>query len=97
MLFAKGLLRLNLRGGDAFSFTSFSGHRPAQRELARTELTGPMQGAIPTQSHNPLSLASPPGSMSPTLFEQWFGFFYIPHEQISESAVRRDLQFFVLI
>ena len=34
-------------------FTSFSGHRPAQREWARTRLIGPMQGAIPTQSHNP--------------------------------------------
>ena len=37
----------------SFSFTSFSGHRPAQREQARTGLIGPMQGAIPTQSHNP--------------------------------------------
>ena len=60
-------------------------------------LIGPMQGAIPTQSHNPWRLATPPGSKSPALFEQWCGFFYVPHEQISESAVRRDLQFFVLI
>ena len=36
-----------------FLFTSFSGHRPAQRECARTGLIGPMQGAIPAQSHNP--------------------------------------------
>ena len=28
-------------------FASFSGHRPAQREYARTGLIGPMQGAIP--------------------------------------------------
>ena len=35
------------------SFTSFSGHGPAQRERPRTKLIGPMQGAIPTQSHNP--------------------------------------------
>ena len=35
-----------------FFFTSFSGHRPAQREYARTGLIGPMQGASPTQSHN---------------------------------------------
>ena len=34
-------------------FTSFSGHRPAQREYARTGLIGPMQGTSPTQSHNP--------------------------------------------
>ena len=78
-------------------FTSFSGHGPAQREWARMGLIGPMQGAIPTQSHNPLRLATPPGSTSPTLFEQWCGFFYVPQEQISESAVRRDLRFFVLI
>ena len=32
---------------------SFSGHRPAQRECARTGLIGPMQGTIPAQSHNP--------------------------------------------
>ena len=36
-----------------YLFTSFSGHRPAQRECARTGLIGPMQGTIPTQSHNP--------------------------------------------
>ena len=80
-----------------FCFTSFSGHRPAQREQARTGLIRPMQGAIPTQSHNPWRLATPPGSTSPTLFEQQCGFFYVPHEQISESAVRWDLRFFVLI
>ena len=31
--------------------SSFSGHRPALREWARTGLITPMQGAIPTQSH----------------------------------------------
>ena len=36
-----------------YLFTSFSGHRPAQRECARKGLIGPMQSAIPTQSHNP--------------------------------------------
>jgi len=25
-------------------------------------------------------LTTPPGSMSPTLFEQWSGFFYVPQE-----------------
>ena len=25
-------------------------------------------------------LATPPGSTSPTLFEQWCGFFYVPKE-----------------
>ena len=70
------------------AFTSFSRHRPAQRDWARTGLIGPMQGAIPTQSHNPQRLDTPLGSMSTTLFEQWCGFFYAPQEQISESAVR---------
>ena len=56
-----------------------------------------MQGAIPTQSHNPLRLTTPPGSTFPTLFEPWCGFFYVPQEQISESAVRRNLRFFVLV
>ena len=79
-------------------FTSFSGHRPAQREWARTGLLGPMQSVIPTESHNPERLAPTPSeSTSPTLFEQWCGFFYVQQEQISESVVRRDLQFFVLI
>ena len=36
-----------------YLFTSFSGHRPVQRECARKGLIGPMQSAIPTQSHNP--------------------------------------------
>ena len=59
--------------------------------------SAPMRGAFPTQSHNLERLATPLGSTSPTLFEQWCGFFYISHEQISERDVRRYLQFFVLI
>ena len=46
---------------------------------------------------NPKPHRPPPGSTTPTLFEQLCGFFYVPHEQISVSAVRRDLRFFVLI
>ena len=42
-------------------------------------------------------MATPPGSTSPILLEQWCGFFYVQQEQISKIAVRRDLQFFVLI
>ena len=34
---------------------------------------------------------------SPSLFEQWCGFFYVPKNQISESAARPDLPFFVLM
>ena len=33
--------------------TSFSGHKPAQTEWARTGLIGPLRSAIPTQSHKP--------------------------------------------
>ena len=35
-------------------------------------------------------------STSPGLyvFAQWCWFFYVPQEQISESALRRDLRFF---
>ena len=46
-------------------FNSFSGHEPAQRECAQTGL---MRGAIPTQSHHPLRLASPRGCTTRTLF-----------------------------
>ena len=40
-------------------------------------------------------LATPPGSTSSTLFEQWCRFFYVPQEP--DSVVRRDLRFFVVI
>ena len=49
-----------------------------------------LQITHPTQER----LATPPGSTSPTIFEQWRGFFYVPQNQISESAVKRDLRFF---
>ena len=55
---------------QVFFFTSFPGHRPAQREWAWTRLKDPMQGAIPSQSRNAWRLATPPRSTSPTLFEQ---------------------------
>ena len=42
---------------------------------------------------NRLRLATPLRSTTPTLFEKWYGFFYIPQEQTRESAVRRDLRF----
>ena len=37
------------------------------------------------------------GSTSPTLFEQWCGFFTSHKNPTSVSAVRQDLRFFVLI
>ena len=39
------------------------------RGNVRERYSGPMRGAILTQSHNPLRLATPPGSTTPTLFE----------------------------
>ena len=39
-------------GKYSFSFT-FSGHKQAQNAQVWTGLIGPMQGAIPAQSHNP--------------------------------------------
>ena len=56
----------------------------AQREWAQTGLIGPMQGAIPTQSHN-LSRGWPHhwGLRPLIFFEQWRVFFYVPHELIS--------------
>ena len=65
--------------------------------MAQMGLIGPMKGAIPAQFPNRYRLATPPGSASPTFFKQWWGFFYVPQEQISESAAKRDLRFFVLI
>ena len=38
---------------SVFYFSSFFGHRLAQREWARRGLISPMWGSIPTQSHNP--------------------------------------------
>ena len=84
---------------NVYLFTSlilFSGHRPAQRECARTGLRSHARGAIPTQSHNTWRLATPPGATTPSLFEWWCGFFFTPQEQINESAVRRDLRFLSL-
>ena len=47
----------------------------------------------------PGRLATPPGSVSPTLFEQQCGYDmrYAHKHQISESAVSWDLWLFVLI
>ena len=58
-----------------------------------------MWGAIPTQSHN---LTTQPSHTTRVyiplfFFEQWCGFFYIPQEQISESAVGQDLRVFFFI
>ena len=73
-----------------------SGHRPAQRECAGTELRAHAR-CHPYPIPQPVKVGHTTGSTTPTLFEKWCGFFYVPQEQISESAVRRDLRCFVLI
>ena len=50
-LLVKNILNVVTSCERIFFFTSFSEHRPAQREWAQTRLISPMQGAIPTQSH----------------------------------------------
>ena len=40
---------------------------------------------------------TPLGSMPPTHYEQWCGFFYVPREQTSERAVGRGLWLYVVI
>ena len=65
----------------------------ASEKLHRNTLRVSLQIPHPAQER----FTTPLGSTSPTLFEQWCRFFYVPQEQISESAVRRDLRFFVLI
>ena len=76
-------------------FTSFSGHRPAQRECTQMGLRSHARHPYPIPQ--PVKVGHTTGVYNLSLFEQWCGFFYVPQEQISESAVRRDLQFFVLI
>ena len=49
-----------------YLFTSFSGHRPAQRECARTGLIGPMQGTIPAQQ--PVKVGHTTGVYDPYSF-----------------------------
>ena len=45
------------------------------------ELTVPTQPMMWVMWCDVWRLATPPGSMSPTHFEQWCGFFYVPQEQ----------------
>ena len=63
-----------------FFFTSFSGHKPAQTEWARTGLIGPLRGAISTQSLKPVKVGHTTGAYVPSLFGKWCGFFYVPQK-----------------
>ena len=67
------------------------------RENVHERDSDPMRGAIPTQSHTRKGWPHHRG-LRPLLFSNSVvGLYYVPQEQISESAVRRDLRFFVLI
>ena len=70
-----------------YLFTSFSEHRPAQRERARMGLMGPLQGAIPAQSHNLKRLATPPGSR-PLLFSHSDVDSFTSHKNKSVKVLR---------
>ena len=62
------------------------------------ELTVPTQPMMSMKWHVVRSFTTPLRSRSPTLFEQCCGFFYVPQEPvIMLTAVRRNVQFFVLI
>ena len=77
-------------------FTSFSGHRPAQRECARTGLRSHAR-CHPYPIPQPVKVDHTTGLYVPYYFRTVVWFSYVPQEQIIESSVRRDLRFFVLI
>ena len=77
-------------------FTSFSGHRPAQRECARTGLRSHAR-CHPYPIPQPVKVDHTTGVYDPYCFRIVMGVLYVPQEQISESAVRWDLRFLVLI
>ena len=68
-------------------------HMVQNTQLRGSNLRVSLQITHPAQER----LTTPPGSMSPTLFKQWCRFCYVPQEQIRESAVRPDMQFFILM
>ena len=62
----------------------------AKHKLERdSNLIESLQTTHPAQANRRGWPHAPPGSTSVVLFEQWCGFFYVPQEQISESAVKR--------
>ena len=76
-----------------YLFTSFSGHRPAQRECVLTGLRSHAR-CHPYPMPQPVKVGHTTGVYDPNSFQI---VFYVPLELISESAVRGDLWFFVLI
>ena len=78
-----------------YLFTIFSGHRPVHREYARTGLRSHAR-CHPYQVLQPVKVGHTTRVYDPYSFRivMWVLF---PQEQISESAVRRDLRFIVFI
>ena len=56
---------LHLRSHLKVCFTSLTEHRSTLRGWARTGLTGPMQGSLPTHSDDPLQTYTRGGNQSP--------------------------------
>ena len=76
-----------------YTMLTGNGHYDTWRRIMRLSLDLSLQITHPPQG----KLATPLGSMSPfSLFVQWSGFLRPTKNQISESAVRRDVRFFVL-
>ena len=83
---------------QTFLFTSFSGHRPAQRECARMRLKSHVR-CHPYPIPQPVKVDHTTRVYGPYSFRivMWVLLHFTCQEQISESAVRHDLRFFVLI
>ena len=77
-------------------FTSFSGHRPTQRECARTGLRSHAR-CHPYPIPQPVKVGHTTGVYDPYCFRIVMGVLYVPQEQISESAVRWDLLPYIII
>ena len=78
-LYHKSLKRLVPQETVTYIHTLFTGsHYNPWRMIMRLSLYWDLSWQIthPAQER----LATPPGSMSPTLFKQWCGFFYVPQE-----------------
>ena len=79
-----------------YLFTSFSRHRPAQSKRARTGLRSHAR-CDPYPILQPVKVGHTTGVYDPYSFRIVMWVLLRPTSQISESAVRGDLRFFVLI
>ena len=71
-----------------YLFTSFSGHKPAQRKCARTALRSHAR-CHPYPISQPVKVGHTTGVYDPCSFRIVMWVLYVPQEQIRESAVRR--------